>query len=106
METHTNLKPWQPGQSGNPNGRPVTKIHPSPFWPEVGPGGRTTSVGLIVGLSAVSDLLTLPDQAAHGRCCCWGCGHVGNAPALSKRSVMSTAVFANIPSRQTVIGER
>src|ERR1700723_1720639 len=23
METHTNLKPWQPGQSGNPNGRPV-----------------------------------------------------------------------------------
>jgi hypothetical protein len=23
METHSNLKPWQPGQSGNPNGRPV-----------------------------------------------------------------------------------
>ena len=23
METHTNLKPWQPGQSGNPNGRQV-----------------------------------------------------------------------------------
>jgi hypothetical protein len=23
METHSNLKPWQPGQSGNTNGRPV-----------------------------------------------------------------------------------
>src|SRR5215813_8431481 len=23
MELHRNLKPWQPGQSGNPNGRPV-----------------------------------------------------------------------------------
>jgi hypothetical protein len=23
MEVHPNLKPWQPGQSGNPNGRPV-----------------------------------------------------------------------------------
>jgi hypothetical protein len=23
METQANLKPWQPGQSGNPNGRPV-----------------------------------------------------------------------------------
>ena len=23
MELHRNLKPWPPGQSGNPNGRPV-----------------------------------------------------------------------------------
>jgi hypothetical protein len=25
-------------------------------------------------------------------CFCYGCGHVGNALALSKRSVMSTAI--------------
>jgi hypothetical protein len=23
VETHSNLKPWQPGRSGNPNGHPV-----------------------------------------------------------------------------------
>ena len=46
------------------------------------------------------------DYAACGGCC--GCGHVDNAPALSKRSVMSTTVspLSSKPSRQTVIGGR
>jgi fluoride exporter len=46
------------------------------------------------------------NQAA---CCCCGCGDVGNALALSKRSVISTALSPSapvMPSRQTVIGVR
>ena len=42
-------------------------------------------------------------------CCCDGCGHVGNARALSKRSIMSTALSPSAPvtpSRQTAIGVR
>lgn len=39
MELHRNLKPWQPGQSGNPNGRPV--------------GSRTASQGFHRDLAEV-----------------------------------------------------
>src|SRR5512133_2434410 len=42
-------------------------------------------------------------------CCCCRCGHVGDARASSKRSIMSTALSASAPVmllRQTVIGVR
>jgi hypothetical protein len=46
------------------------------------------------------------DQAA---CCCCGCGHVGNARALSEHGAVSTALPPRVPvtpPRQTTIGVR
>ena len=59
------------------------------------PVGGTTGAGFLVGSAAVPTSWFV--QAIHLCCCCGGCGHVGNAPALSKRSVMSTAVSPSAP---------
>src|SRR5436853_3755606 len=52
-----------------------------------------------------SDLL---NRQATITCCCCGCGYVGDAAALSKRSGISTASppSAPAPLHQTVIGVR
>src|SRR6266545_8279799 len=74
---------------------------------EVDPFGGTTGPSFLIGKLAGSDLL---DHATQGVCCCC-CrgGHVGDAAASSKRSVMSTALPARAPltpSRHTAIGVR
>jgi hypothetical protein len=74
---------------------------------ELDPVGGTSRTGALVGSSAAPFLFN--HQATRFACCCGGCGHVGNAAALSKRSVMSTAVSLSAPvmsARQTAIGVR
>src|SRR5512134_3902788 len=81
--------------------QPLPKI-----GPEVDPIGGTTGPSFLIGNAAGSDLL---DHAAQVVCCCCRGGHVGDARASSKRSVMSTALSVSgplVPSRQTAIGVR
>src|SRR5271169_3701347 len=74
---------------------------------EVDPAVRTTGAGLSVGGEAAP---SFENHRIRTSCdCCCGCGYVGNAAALSKRSVISTAIAPNAPvtpSRQTAIGVR
>jgi hypothetical protein len=73
------------------------------WTPSVGPPGP--ALNWILGRSALLDLIKLQIVAAAVAAVdMWG-----NAPALSKRSVMSTAKVSNaplMPSRQTAIGVR
>ena len=55
--------------------------------------GGTTGVGFLIGSAA--GLRSLVHHATRPVCCCCCCGHVGDAAALSKRSVMSTALSAS-----------
>jgi hypothetical protein len=72
---------------------------------EVDPDGGTISAGLLVGFFTAPILLRLSHQAALSCCCCCcGCGHVGNALALS---IMSTDLSPSgplVPSRHTAMG--
>ena len=74
---------------------------------EVDPVVRTTGAGFSVGGEAAP---SFENHRIRTSCdCCCGCGYVGNAAALSKRSVISTAISPNAPvtpSRQTAIGVR
>jgi (R)-2-hydroxyglutarate dehydrogenase len=72
---------------------------------EVDPIGGTRAGGSVIGIGAVSDLSQ--NQATRACCCSCGCGPVGNAPALSKRSVRSTALASRaplVPARHTARG--
>src|SRR3954469_8844420 len=69
---------------------------------EVDPMRGTTAGGFVIGFGTVTDL---SQNQATRACCC--CGSVGNASALSKRSVRSTALAPSappVPARQTTIG--
>src|SRR5512134_3624510 len=73
---------------------------------EVDPFGGTTGSSFLIGRLAGSVLV---DHATQGVCCSCRGGHVGDAAASSKRSVMSTALPARVPltpSRHTAIGVR
>jgi len=71
---------------------------------EVDPVGGTTASVFVIGRGTVSDL---SQNQATKTCCCCDCGHVGKAAALSKRSVMSTALASRrplVPARHTAMG--
>src|SRR5215204_1028992 len=71
---------------------------------EVDPVGGTTASGFVIGRGTVSDL---SQNQATKACCCCDCGHVGKAAALSKQSVMSTALASRmplVPARHTAMG--
>jgi hypothetical protein len=73
---------------------------------ELDPPVRTTGAGSLIGSSAVPFAFR---QATRTACCCGGCGYVGNASALSKRSGISTAVSSAAVaslSLHTAIGVR
>jgi catechol 2,3-dioxygenase-like lactoylglutathione lyase family enzyme len=58
----------------------------------------------VIGRGTVSDL---SKNQATKACRCCGCGHVGKVAALSKRSVMSTALASRmplVPARHTAMG--
>ena len=72
---------------------------------EVDPMRGTTAGGFVIGFGTVSDLFQ--NQATRACCCSFSCGPVGNAPALSKRSVRSTALAPRaplVPARHTARG--
>ena len=85
----------------------ATEAGLSACCPELDPIGGTTRPAVLLGRWAGSAFL---DHATQGVCCCCcRCGHVGDARASSKRSIMSTALSASapvMPSRQTAIGVR
>src|SRR4051812_6065326 len=64
----------------------VAVVVTNPEVSEVDPMRGTTAGGFVIGFGTVSDL----SQNQATRACC--CGPVGNASALSKRSVRSTAL--------------
>jgi hypothetical protein len=73
---------------------------------EVDPIRGTTAAASLIG----NVRLRLVPHATRIDCrCCGRCGDVGDAPASSKRSVMSTALPGRAPvtpARQTAIGVR
>ena len=82
------------GNRANPNGRPRDRTGPH-SWDQ---GSLNLRCNLRLPLS-------FKYQAAS---CCFCCGYVGNAFALSKRSGISTALAAtsilSMPARHTAIG--
>src|SRR5215218_7458855 len=80
------------------------RTEPPLLFREVDPVGGTTASGFVIGRGTVSDL---SQNQATKACCCCDCGHVGKAAALSKQSVMSTALASRmplVPARHTAMG--
>src|SRR5215211_2312815 len=89
-------------RKSRPDGRCSRRL-PAPCR-EVDPVGGTTASGFVIGRGTVSDL---SQNQATKACCCCDCGHVGKAAALSKQSVMSTALASRmplVPARHTAMG--
>ena len=93
---------------GDPADRHAWRTHNPPrdlltHHSEVDPFDGTTGTDFLVGYGAVP--ISGYHAARAAVCCCfWGCGHVGNALALSIMSTARAVIASMMPSHHTAIG--